>query len=185
MNTSKKKFSLDTLLGMMIPRHRVVCNRIRADFSPQFNLIPGSSYNHQTWQGGYRDHIEEIMNVACILYDSLSKRRPLKFSLSEGLFVLFLHDMDKLHRYEVVNGHVIRKYDYAKGFIEKTKLLLKKSYAYVLSPKEANALEYVHGEGKDYSSKRRVMNELAAFVHCCDIISARIWFDKGSDERYW
>lgn len=173
------------MLGVMDPKHRTVCGKLRADFLTQFDAIPGSSHNHQTWQGGYRDHLEEVMNTACVLYNSLNTLRSLNFTLSQALFVLFLHDVDKLQRYEVVAGEVMKKQDYEKGLIQHTKQLLEKKYSYVLSPEEANALEYVHGEGADYSSKRRVMNELAAFVHCCDIISARIWFDQGRDDRYW
>ena len=39
------------------------------------------------------------------------------------------------------------------------------------------ALKYIHGEGDDYQKDKRVMTPLCAFCHCCDVISARIFFD--------
>jgi hypothetical protein len=50
-------------------------------------------------------------------------------------------------------------------------------YNLKLSPYQLNGLTYVEGEINDYSSKRRVMNELAAFYHQCDNWSARAWYD--------
>lgn len=50
-----------------------------------------------------------------------------------------------------------------------------KEYDIALTPQQENALRYVEGEGDDYSSERRVMNELAAFYHMCDVASARIF----------
>ncbi len=47
----------------------------------------------------------------------------------------------------------------------------------MLSDYQMNALTYVEGELKDYSSKRRVMNELAAFCHHIDNWSAREKFN--------
>lgn len=42
---------------------------------------------------------------------------------------------------------------------------------------QRNALTYVEGEINDYSSQKRVMNELAAFCHKVDVWSARGWCD--------
>jgi len=57
-----------------------------------------------------------------------------------------------------------------------------KEYGIILNEQQSNALEYVEGEGESYSSKKRVMNELAAFCHIVDISSARIWHDYGRDK---
>ena len=50
-------------------------------------------------------------------------------------------------------------------------------YGLVLSPYQFNGLTYVEGEYKDYSSKHRVMNELASFCHRVDTWSARERYD--------
>ena len=47
-----------------------------------------------------------------------------------------------------------------------------------LTAAQRNALRYAEGEKEDYHPTKRIMNPLAAFVHCCDTISARIWFDE-------
>src|SRR3990167_10960422 len=107
----KKKFSLTSLLYKIEPKKRLVCNAILKDLSQEFNLYPGSMTKHQQWKGGYRDHVEEVMNIACALYEALDARRRLAFSLSDALFILFIHDLDKILRYKrVQNAYVqIRK----------------------------------------------------------------------------
>ena len=180
-----KKLKLEVLIKKMTIKQQDVCNKIRKNFASSFDIIPGSSHNHQAWVGGYKDHLEEVMNIAYVLYESLNMRRKLDFSLSSGLFLLFLHDMDKVFRYEISSGNVVQKELYNVGFVKKITTLIRQKYNYILNKRELNALQYVHGEGKDYSSKKRVMDPLTAFVHCCDIISARIWFDKGKDNLYW
>lgn len=43
----------------------------------------------------------------------------------------------------------------------------------------------MEGELNDYSSKIRVMNELAAFCHKVDVHSARIWYDYPQNNDPW
>src|SRR5579863_920200 len=58
-------------------------------------------------------------------------------------------------------------------------------YGILLSNDQKNALRYVEGiPDKEYQSGERIMGELAAFCHCCDILSARLWYDWGK-ERSW
>jgi hypothetical protein len=54
------------------------------------------------------------------------------------------------------------------------------------SPDQMNALRYAEGEGSDYTPGQRTMGPLAAFVHMCDVASARIWFDhpRAADESW-
>ena len=56
----------------------------------------GSKTKHQEWKGGYLDHITDCMNYARLFFGALeSTRRPLPFSLSDALLVLYLHDVEK------------------------------------------------------------------------------------------
>ncbi|KKT28176.1 MAG: hypothetical protein UW14_C0013G0025 [Candidatus Yanofskybacteria bacterium GW2011_GWA2_44_10] len=144
----------------------------------EFETLPGSINKHQAWPGGYKDHIQEVMNIAELLFDSLSKLRELPFLLDSALFILFIHDYDKLVRYQKTENGFERKDDYS-DMTEEIQNFLKKEFNYSLSQEELNALKYIHGEGKNYSANERVMQPLAAFVHCCDTISARIWHDYG------
>lgn len=56
--------------------------------------------------------------------------------------------------------------------------IIAKRLKFPLTKIQLNALTYVEGEKNDYHPSKRIMNPLAAFVHCCDTISARIWFDE-------
>ncbi len=170
----------------MKPAHRRVAEQICEDYKDILFMIPGSSSKHQVWEGGYVSHLEETMNLAIILYHQLSIRRPLDFSLSSALFCLFLHDFDKVQRYRMVDGQLYSKGTYNSNYLEETKQLLAEKYDYKLSAEEYNALKYTHGEGNDYQpGGKRVMQPLAALVHCCDIISARIWHDYGQNAEDW
>ena len=182
----QKKQSLQKLISKMTPRQQSVCMGIISDFKSKFDKIPGSLHNHQAWIGGYRDHVEEILNIACVVYTALNKKRKLDFTLGESLFVLFLHDLDKLYRYEICSDGSIISRDYcSSNYLKSIRQMLHKKYKYVMRNEELDALKYVHGEGDSYSSKKRVMHPLAALVHCADIISARIWYNKGQDGTYW
>lgn len=158
---------------------RGYCEKILKDNKKLFQLVQGSSSNHHFWEGGYYDHIREVMNIAIVLYTALSKLRPLTFSLAEALLILFLHDIEKPWKYKIVDGKVeiIKKLtDKKDQIIFRDKKL--KEYGIVLTPRLINAFEHVEGETLDYSSKRRAMNRLGAFCHMCDVASARLWYDR-------
>lgn len=58
-----------------------------------------------------------------------------------------------------------------------------KEYGIHLTPDQENGIKYIEGEGNDYTNKRRVMNELAAFCHVCDVSSARIGPDNPFEKN--
>lgn len=139
---------------------------------PCVQEAPGSTHNHQNWNGGYLDHVLETMKLARNLFDAIhietqNDHRQLPFSLDQALLVLFLHDLEKPWKKPGLTKE-------ERAELRKTKIL---EFGFVLSNEHWNAIKYVEGEGNDYSSKERVMSPLAAFCHCCDVISARIWFD--------
>jgi hypothetical protein len=123
------------------------------------------------------------MNSIIVLYSTLSALRPLSFSVSDALLIFFLHDLEKPWKYRdptapSLNTKVARKAFRLKKMAE---------YGIILTPEQANALEYIEGEGDDYMSDRRVMNELAGFCHMIDTLSARVWHDypKPHGEDPW
>lgn len=144
--------------------------RFYIDHKELMHKAPGSSGNHQAWEGGYADHIAEVMRIATHMYSSLGDYRSLPFSLESALIVLYFHDVEKIWKY--TNQVDIDK----ESFYAET---LKRDYNIEFDSEEINALEYVHGENEHYTNKGRVMNPLAAFCHTIDVISARIWFDGG------
>ena len=52
-----------------------------------------------------------------------------------------------------------------------------------LTENHLNALKYTHGEGSDFNPIDRIQLPLAAFVHICDVTSARIWFDYPKNKN--
>ena len=154
------------------------CTRILGDHESRFKSAPGSTHNHQVWPGGYWDHITEAMNLASVLHDQLNSLRPLPFSKSDALLVIFLHDLEKPWKKE-------KKFESEEDKrLFRSKLLV--DYGIVLKPDHYNALTYVHGELDDYRPDRRVINELGVFCHSCDYLSARLWYDhaKAADDPW-
>jgi hypothetical protein len=138
----------------------------------------GSSHNHQAWEGGYRDHVTETMNIAFWLY--VTSPRLFPFSLSDALEVMFLHDIEKPFATQLKAAGKYTKADrkqYRADFI--------REHGIVLSPEQENALQYVEGvPDSEYTPGERTMNELAGFCHCCDILSARVWHDRGHEHGW-
>jgi hypothetical protein len=142
----------------------------------------GSSHNHQAWEGGYLDHVVETMNLACQLYHTLSGLRKLPFALHEALEVMFLHDIEKPFK---VGDKLLFKGDLSpatKGNRKAFRSSVIYNYKIVLTPEQENALRYVEGvPDSEYTPGERTMGKLAAFCHTCDILSARMWHDKGAN----
>ncbi|MCI0542806.1 hypothetical protein L0Y69_03610 [bacterium] len=181
---------IEELLNLIDQPNGNISKRILVDNRALFEKAWGSRHNHHTWEGGYIDHITDGMNYARHLYMfDAAFGRPMLFSLSDALMIFFLHDLEKPWRIlinaqgEASNREGFDTKEEFKRFREE-KLA---EYGLELSPYQMNGLTYVEGEGKDYSSKRRVMNDLAAFCHNVDVKSARGgWYNhpKESDDEW-
>lgn len=137
----------------------------------------GSNHNHQTWEGGYVDHVVETLNIAAWMYETCPRKLP--FTLEAAQLVMFLHDFEKPFKAEF--GHTWETKEDRRRFRET--LILQNQVR--LTKAQWNALEYVEGvPDSKYSNKERVMGEMAAFCHACDVLSARLWWNKGQ-ERSW
>ncbi len=175
MTSNMPYLPLHTLLSLIDAPNKECCEKLYADNQVMFDTAAGSKTKHQAWEGGYVDHVRDIMNIAVRLYAELSSLRPLPFSLSDSLLILFLHDLEKPWKYA---GSDEQKQEVA-SFADYQDFVKHKinEYGFELTDDHLNALTYVHGEGDDYDPHVRVQWPLAAFVHICDTISARIWFD--------
>jgi len=170
-----KYLNLDELLVLIDEPNRGRCVDIYNDNKGLFDTGRGSATKHQAWEGGYLDHIVEIMNIAVVTYDALNRCRPLPFSLSDALLTLYLHDIEKpwvyakdsSKRVKFVNEDERHAFNY----------ILINQYGFELTDEHKNAIRYVHGEGEDYDPHVRIQTPLAAFIHHCDNTSARIWYD--------
>ena len=176
---------MEYLLGRIDQPNRTACEKLFSDNRKLWKQSPGSTNNHQAWPGGYLDHITEVMNIAIAIYESLSAARMLPFSLSDALLVLFLHDLEKPWKYErKTDGQLHHKAEMqTKGQHNDFRLKKAEEYGIVLTEQHKNGIKYAEGELDDYSGKTRVMGPLAAFVHMCDVCSARIWFDQPAEQK--
>ena len=139
----------------------------------KIELAWGSKSKHQAWPGGYLDHLAETFRIAESIYEGLSKQRDLPFSLNSAIVVLYFHDVEKIWKYTTGLPDTFDKNTYLFE-------TLLEQYHIEFSLGEINALKYIHGESEaDYNPETRVMGPLAAFCHCADTLSARLWFDEG------
>ncbi len=181
--------TIEELIGLIDEPNRSSCFRMLADNRALFDTAPGSSSNHQAWKGGYLDHLREVMNIAVALYSVMNQLRPLPFLLSDVLLVLWLHDLEKPWKYVVNEDGFV---DYKPEFHQKSdqqafRMKLIAKYEIVLTEAHVNGLEYAEGEIKNHSANHRYMGPLAAFVHACDVLSARMWhaFPKHDGSDPW
>jgi len=153
-------------------------HRLLVEHSERFQSARGSSHNHQAWDGGYIDHVQEVMNAAVVLYEALGRLRSLPFSLSDALVVLFVHDLEKPWAYEEINEGWRRREEFAsKEYAYQFRLDLLKSVSVSLPVELERAVYFAEGELGHYSNRTRGMSPLAAFCHMCDVGSARLWHD--------
>ncbi|KWT98496.1 MULTISPECIES: hypothetical protein [unclassified Variovorax] len=179
---------IQDLLDLIDEPAHTACKHILADNRKLFETTRGSTHNHQAWDGGYLDHVVDSMNYGRHLY-ALTKAlgRPLPFSISDALLILYLHDLEKPWRILVhSDGQVVNRQGLdTKAAFKAFRAAKLQEYALVLTPAQLNALTYVEGEMQDYSSNGRVMNELAAFCHMVDVWSARIGHAYPVDGDEW
>lgn len=155
--------------------NREAIRRLLLEEGERIALSPGSTHNHQAWRGGYVDHMIGMIEAAKRLYKSSPVTLP--FTLGDAILVILLHDIEKPWKYVDVPAGTQRIFHdevEIKAFAED----IIQRFGFMLSGMHRNALKYAHGEGKDYRPDARVMNELAAFLHICDVWSARIEFNR-------
>ncbi len=181
-------YNLDQMLAMIDEPNRTACERLVDDNRQLLQTAHGSTNNHQAWPGGWWDHITEAMNIALQLYGTFNAIRPLPFSVSDLLLTVFCHDIEKPWKYELREDGQLHhrpgmedKEDHQKFRIAKLQ-----EYDFELSEEHINGIKYAEGELSDYSPRQRKMGRLAAFVHVCDVLSARAWHDHpASSEDPW
>ena len=179
IGSARRYASIDDLVQLITEPNRTAVGKILADNRDLFARVQGSTHNHQAWPGGYLDHVTEVMNIALVLFRTLSAQRPLPFSLSDILLVVFLHDIEKPWKYELGEDGQLRHKPTMLTKVDHQRFRMEKltEYGVVLSDEHVNGLKYAEGELDDYSSRERKMRPLAALAHLCDVTSARIWFD--------
>lgn len=108
------------------------------------------------------------------------------FSRSDGLVVLFWHDIEKPWSFVLQDGKPVAD---EQARLERLPNLVSKvarkqlaeekirEFGVLLTPQLRNALDYVEGiRDADYSQFDRRMLPLAALCHACDMLSARAFY---------
>lgn len=180
ISPSPEYYNIDELLEMIEGENGDACRRIYDDLKDKFISATGSSHNHQAWPGGYLDHVTDAMNIGLSVYHLYNDRRPLPFSASDVLLIVYLHDLEKPFKYRyLADGSIETSADFPdKATGEQQKYALIEQYDIRLSDMQANALEFVEGiRDHKYQRGRRVMGELAVICHIADLTSARLWYN--------
>lgn len=181
-------YTMDQLIEMLDEPNCSAARRLYTENRDRFLSARGSSHNHQAWEGGYHDHIQDAMNYAVLFYRAeASTGRPIPFSLSDALLCVFLHDLEKPWRFEKAeDGSWCNTGELnTKEAREDFRIAKMEEYGFQLTPSQQNGVKYAEGEGKDYRSDQRVSNELAGFVHVCDHYSARVRHDYPNHDDAW
>lgn len=179
-----KYYSIEAMIDMIVGSNGLACARILADNRKLFQTVQGSISNHQAWPGGYFDHVQEVMNIAIALYEKLSTIRPLPFSLSDLLIVVYLHDAEKPWKYELGEDGELRHIASMQTKEDHQRFRMKKlaEYGVELSSEQENGIQFAEGEIIGHSKHHRAMGPLACVAHMCDVASARLWFDHPMED---
>lgn len=180
---SSRYLTIDELLEKMDEPYKSGCQNLLAEHRNLFQTARGSSHNHQAWTGGYIDHLHEAMNLAVVFYETLSQLRPLPFSVSDALVVLFVHDLEKPWAYTQIEGTWQRNNEFrSKEDTHAFRLKKLAEYGLQLPTHIERAIFFAEGELHYYSNRERAMSPLAAFCNVCDVASARLWHDRPLEQ---
>lgn len=176
------------MLAMLPDPNRSACLRLYDENEERFRTARGSTHNHQAWDGGYHGHVEDAMNYAILFYRAdASTGRPMPFVLEDALLAIFLHDLEKPWRFERGEDGAWTNTGLMRTKADRAEFRWRKiaDYGIILTPQLVNAVTYAEGEGDDYRGDRRVMSELAGFVHMMDVMSARVRHDDPRADDPW
>lgn len=169
---------LSELADLLPEPLRERCWKLMDDNRALFETAPGSTNNHQAWPGGYIDHIRETISISFYMYTHIFPSRELPFTMNDAIAVLFLHDLEKPWRIGIdENGKYVSLFPKKESEAFRERVMKEAGVWDLLTDEQREALKWVEGEHNSYAQNKRTMSELAAFCHCCDVMSARIWFN--------
>ena len=152
-------------------------NAIEKDFT----TAPAAVKYHHNWQGGLYTHTMQVINIAVNLFNKWEDELDVK--LDDVIIVSFIHDLDKMYKYEL--RPLSEKKDNKPFYAYKHKnratyppemdvLRILAEHGISLTREQTEALAWHHGGWSDASKTYRSNSQLAAFVHVADLFSARV-----------
>lgn len=180
--------TIDKLLELIDEPAQTACKQILSDNRSVFQSARASTHTHQTWVGGYIDRVTDGMNYACDLFALESARgRPIPFSLSDVLFIFFLHDLRtpwgalvEASRFSPRRSGL--EPESAFNMFRDDRL---REYGILLAPAQLNALKYIKGENEYLLPNERAMGELAGFCHMIDTWCSYVRHDYPKECDEW
>jgi hypothetical protein len=158
--------------------------------------VPASVKYHHNWTGGYKQHVLQVLRHAISIYSTLylgeegrepigqekGKLRKPHFSLDDVILVAYIHDLDKLYRYQKLDKPKDgREWEHVKDFpsYDDSAKVVSMCYEYgiVLTDRHLEALAMHHGGWS--ANPRGRMTPLAVIIHSADMISTHIQTRKG------
>ena len=178
------------LLERIRGENRIAVTRFLADSDHRERLgrSPGSRGAHHAWEGGWMEHERQTMMMADYMYElfvAAGRMEELpedeRFSLSDALTVMFLHDIEKPFVYGVnETGDAITVNPMSKEERKAFRQHVIDNYGFAVTPTMQNALLHVEGvRDEHYIPGARADQPLAAFCHALDNLSARAFYDHG------
>jgi hypothetical protein len=165
--------------------------KIYTENESAIRYFPASISHHHCWEGGYYDHISQVIVISVTLFDMMSKIKKFDFTKDDVILVAFAHDFDKLHRYEKTkDSWKIKKginWDYRSDFPncdESAKVVqLFAKCGVLFEDKHIEAISLHHGGfstklSSVYSGKSGRMSNLSTILHSADMLSADLFGDN-------
>ena len=161
---------------------------IRKDFT----TAPAAVKYHHNWHGGLHLHTEQVMNIAMDLFNDWKDK--LTVELDDIIIVSFIHDLDKMYRYELrplsekkdnKPFYTYKHKDTATYPPEMDVMRILAKHGISLTRQQTEALVWHHGGWSDAAKVYKSNSQLAAFIHVADLFSARILkkVREGKDEN--
>ena len=150
---------------------------IREDFT----TAPAAVKYHHNWEGGLYIHTEQVMNIAVDLFNDWKDKLIVK--LDDIIIVSFIHDLDKMYRYELrplsekKDDKPFYTYKYKERATyppEMDVMRILAKHGILLTKEQTEALAWHHGGWSDASKTYMSNSQLAAFIHVADLFSARV-----------
>ena len=152
-------------------------------FLPQMKAMPAAVTHHHSWVGGYHQHVYEVI-VNCIMQIEAMQKwygaLPDGVGLDTAIMLAWLHDLDKLNRYEY-NPRANKQLFRAKPerlLCESSALVLQECAVWELRLTEADlhCLAFHHGAYAPVALAEpwATSSPMATILHTADLMSAHI-----------
>jgi len=154
---------------------------LHAHYKVLIEMVPASVKYHHNWTGGYQDHVRQVIEKAVMLYSSTGDIK-LNFTLDDVILVAYIHDLDKLFRYQRMKQPKDgREWEFAgdyPSYDDSAKVaMMCAEFGILLTDVHLEALAMHHGGWSANSS--RTMTPLAVILHSADLMSTYITNHKG------